>query len=241
MAPVVRVGSTRLGTVAHDRARFDEAVDAAREALEAGRCIVVPTDTVYGVAAHLERPQAIDRLFELKGRGRSQAMAVLVADAHQAWSLVDLDAIDPPVRAEVVNLVDGAWPGALTIVGPRRASFRYVDLGGDPTTIGVRVPEEPMVRALAGLVGPIVTTSANRSGQPTPVDAEVAAHSLRGEVALVVDGGACRGLASTVLDITTVPFRVLRRGGFDPVASGLEPALVEGCESNLPGLGDRDG
>ena len=103
-----------------------------------------------------------------------------------------------------------AWPGALTLVLPRSSGAGAHDLGGDSSTIGVRCPRSSIVRAIAERVGPLVTTSANRSGTPTPSTASAAAESLAGSVELVIDAGACTERPSTVLDATTTPFRVLR-------------------------------
>lgn len=191
--------------------------------LAGGGAVIVPTDTVYGIAAHPERPGAVDRLFALKGRDRSKPLAVLVADTEQAMTMLDLSALDEDARAAVAALTAAGWPGALTVVGPRAERWRRIDLGGESGTIGVRVPDAPVVRAATAQAGPIVTTSANRSGQPTPNDASAAAAALGDAVSLVVDAGPCDGLASTVVDVTTVPFRVLRAGSFGTGDVGIDP------------------
>lgn len=182
--------------------------------LDAGGVVVVPTDTVYGVAAHMGHPDGVDVLFALKGRDRSKALAVLAADVDQAVGLVDVSALEPGHLDVVHGLMSRAWPGPLTVVGPRVQHLRGVDLGGDATTIGVRVPDSPLVRAVAARCGPIVTTSANRSGRPTPHLAAVTVEALEGDVDLVIDGGVCDGEPSTVLDLGAWPPRVLRQGGF---------------------------
>ncbi len=203
------------------------AADRAIAVLEAGGTVIVPTDTVYGLAAHPERPDGIERLFAGKARDRSKALAVLAADPAQARGLLDVSVLGDEPRRAVETMMATAWPGGLTVVGPRVAHWRHVDLGGDATTIGVRVPHAPIVRAIATRIGPVVTTSANRSGQPTPTDAAAAARSLADDVGLVIDSGPGGGMPSTVVDVTTTPFRVLRRGTLDPAALGVDPEKFE--------------
>lgn len=190
-----------------------EAVDRAATAMLSGHAVVLPTDTVYGVAAIPSSASAVAQLFALKGRSSTQPFAVLVSDAEQALELAAPSVAASGVRQVMRRL----WPGALTLVVPRAPELAELALGGDPTTIGVRCPASAVVRALAARVGPVATTSANRSGEPTPTEAAAAAASLYGEVALVLDGGTLSGAASTVVDATAEPWRLLRDG---PVAFG---------------------
>jgi L-threonylcarbamoyladenylate synthase len=175
------------------------------EVLLGGGVVLLPTDTVYGLAVATSVPGSVERLFALKGRGRDVAIAVLVADAAQAWSIAAR-----PVPAAAVSLAAQWWPGALTIVVSRDQAWA-VDLGGEPSTVGIRCPDHVLVRALCRAAGPLATTSANRHGQPTPSTAGAAADAL-GPVDLVIDGGLLPGIASTVVDCTVVPVRVLREG-----------------------------
>jgi L-threonylcarbamoyladenylate synthase len=180
-------------------------LDAAITALRAGEVVVVPTDTVYGIAVDPSRPGATDRLFALKDRPTDVPLPILAADADQALSLA---AEVPPVAR---RFADAFWPGGLTIVLPRRAGLGY-DLGGaDDATIGVRVPDHEVPRALALAVGPLATTSANLHGRPTPETAAGVATELAG-VAVVLDGGRCAGAASTVVVCTDDGWRVVREG-----------------------------
>jgi L-threonylcarbamoyladenylate synthase len=196
-----------------------EAVDRAATALLAGSAVVLPTDTVYGVAAIPTSAHAMAALFALKGRAASRPLAVLTADAEQALALVAGDAPIGRLRA----VMQSCWPGALTLVLPRSGEVSGLELGGDEGSIGVRCPASPVVRAIAARVGPIATTSANRSGEPTPAEAADAAASLLGEVSLVLDGGTLAGSASTVIDTTCDPWRLLREGPV-PLAAVLEAA-----------------
>jgi L-threonylcarbamoyladenylate synthase len=189
--------------------------DAARaeavELLRSGRIVAVPTDTVYGIAADLALPDAIERLFAAKQRPPEKAVAVLLADAAQAWTL---GIPSPAARA----LADAFWPGGLTLVLTVQPGVRLPDvLAAGTPTIGVRVPDHPAPRALASALGPLPTTSANLSGQPDARDAHEVAAMLGDALALVLDGGPIRGgPASTVVDCTSDVPRILRPGAIDP-------------------------
>lgn len=184
----------------------DGAVDAAVAALSAGGVIVLPTDTVYGLAADASQPAATAMLFDRKGRGADVPVAVLCASAADAFSLVD--AVVPAAR----RLADEHWPGPLTLVLPRRSDLDWA-LGDPADTIGLRVPDSSFVHAVAARVGPLATTSANRHGVPTPPEAMAAADSLTGPVDLVVDGGTCGSAASTVVAVDRDgALRILRQG-----------------------------
>lgn len=190
--------------------------DAARavavELLREGRIVAIPTDTVYGIAADLALPDAIERLFAAKQRPPEKAVAVLLADSAQAWTL---GVASPAARV----LADAFWPGGLTLVLTVQPDARLprVLAAGTPT-IGVRVPDHPAPRALAAVLGPLPTTSANLSGQPDARDAAEVAATLGDAIALVIDGGPIRGGApSTVVDCATDRPAILRPGAIDPV------------------------
>lgn len=169
------------------------ALDLAADALAAGEAIVLPTDTVYGLAA---LPSATAPLYALKGRPESIPIAVLIESADQVVGMVEW----PDAAA---RLADAFWPGPLTIVVRRR---------GADDTLGLRCPDHPFVRALAGRVGPLATTSANRHGEPTPSTVTDVLAALHGSVVLAVDGGPCGGVASTVVDVTGPKVVIVRTG-----------------------------
>ncbi len=169
---------------------------------------MLPTDTVYGLAARAADPVGTAAIFARKGRAADVPVAVLCADVGQA---MDLSADVPAPAAE---LGAAHWPGPLTLVLPRRVDLGW-NLGEPAATIGVRCPDHDLVRAVAARIGPLATTSANRSGSPTPPTAAEAAAQLLGPVDLVVDGGRLEGVASTVVDATRDDLVVLRRGAFD--------------------------
>ena len=198
------------------------AVAAAVRALSNGGVVVLPTETVYGVAALPSCRNAIEEVFRRKGRPPERLVAVLVADDNQARALVEADD-----RFE--HLATAFWPGPLTVVGHRRSGGDDDLFLGDGATerggatVGVRWPDHDLVRSIAAEVGPIATTSANRTGQPTPDTAAGAAAALGGDL-LVLDGGPCAGEPSTVVDLTDHPARVVRRGAI--TESDLEQAGI---------------
>jgi L-threonylcarbamoyladenylate synthase len=189
-----------------------EVVGFVARALREGEAVVVPTETVYGLAALPSVPGATDRLFALKGRGAHVPVAVLCADTDQGLALAD--APGPAVR----ELAARHWPGPLTLVLRRRPDLGW-ELGEPRTTIGVRCPDHPLVQAVAREVGPIATTSANRHGEPTPPDGAAVAGVFGEGVAVVVDGGRCTGTPSTVLDVTGDDWKVLRQGAISVTAA----------------------
>lgn len=195
-------------------ATLDHADPAAPElvadALRSGGAVVLPTDTVYGLVASAADREATGQLFALKGRTDGVPLAVLCADVEQALSLVEL-----PVDRKVEAVAERWWPGPLTLVVPRRAGL-HLHLGEPESTIGLRVPDHDLVRAVARDVGPIAATSANRHGAPPATTAAEAAAALGPGVALAVDGGLLQATASTVIDTTHSPWRVLREG---PIAA----------------------
>ncbi len=136
-----------------------DAIKAAAASLREGDIIGVPTDTVYGLAADPWHSGAADRLFLVKGRPRSVELPVLVAGEEQALALTT--AVPDSAR----RLMEAFWPGALTLVLPRREDVT-ADLGDEDETIGVRCPDHPVPLALCREVGPFATTSANRHGGP---------------------------------------------------------------------------
>ncbi|MGI0156817.1 MAG: L-threonylcarbamoyladenylate synthase [Thermoplasmata archaeon] len=181
------------------------ALAEAAETLSGGRAVCIPTDTVYGLAASVSRPASVSELFALKGRPRDVVLPVLVAGTEQALGLV------PSMTGAAAKLAGRYWPGALTLVLPRRRGLS-ASLGGDGTTVGVRCPDHHVPLALCRLVGPLATTSANLHGAPTPVVAQGVADLFGERLALVLDGGACDGSSSTVVDCTGRDSKCLRDG-----------------------------
>lgn len=181
------------------------AIEQAVRALASAQVVALPTDTVYGLAADPFSIGAADRLFRLKRRPREVDLPVLVADEEQALALTT--AVPDTAR----RLMARFWPGALTLVLPRRPDLR-ADLGTDEATVGVRSPAHPVPLALCLAHGPIATTSANLHGQPTATTAAEVAAAFGESVAVVLDGGTCAGAPSTVVDCTGEEPKLLREG-----------------------------
>jgi L-threonylcarbamoyladenylate synthase len=178
-------------------------IHAAAAALRADDLVVLPTDTVYGLAVRADRPGAAEALATAKGRPKRQAIAVLVAGMDQARSLALVDE-----RFEC--LADAFWPGPLTLVALRRPGTA-LELGEPATTIGVRCPDDEIVIRLVAEVGPLAVTSANRHGEPTFSTGTAAAAVVEG-AALAVEDGARSGVPSTVVDISGPGLDVIREG-----------------------------
>jgi L-threonylcarbamoyladenylate synthase len=186
-------------------------VDEAVEAIEAGKPVVLPTDTVYGLCA---RPDAAATLARLKGRDETQPLALLAAGVDTLFGKI------PELRDQAA-LVRALLPGRLTLILPNPAR-RYDWLTGErPDAIGVRVPElEGAVREIVERVGAVAATSANLHGGPDPRRLEEVPDEIRG-AAVLVDGGELLGTPSTVVDLTGPEPKVLREGAV-PAAVVLE-------------------
>ena len=203
-----------IGTAASGEARarlvaatpLDVALVAAERVLRAGGLVALPTETVYGLAASALSDVAVARLYRAKGRPAENPLIVHLADAAQAGELGRMTDAAAALGAAF-------WPGPLTIVLERRpgTGLAAAAFAGGPT-IALRVPHAPLVRAIAGAVGPIVAPSANRSGQVSATTADAVMEELGGVIDLVVDGGASPiGVESTVVGLFDRP-RLLRPG-----------------------------
>lgn len=177
--------------------QLDAGLASAQAALSAGGCIVMPTDTVYGIAADAFNPDAIARLLAAKGRGRDMPVPVLIADAAVMAAL----ARDIPIAAHA--LAEKYWPGALSLVLKVQPSLA-MDLGDAPDTIMVRVPNHPEARALLKRTGPLGVSSANSTGMPPATTAQEAQDMLEDKVAVYLDGGPTPGTTpSTIIDFAS--------------------------------------
>ena len=183
------------------------ALDAAEKAIRAGECIVLPTDTVYGIGADAFDARAVQRLLDAKKRGRDMPPPVLVGDAEE------LDGIAVDIAPGARVLAQACWPGALTLVVPVKPELE-LDLGELRGTIAVRVPDHDGVRTLLRRTGPLAVSSANTSGLPPATDAGAARDMLGDSVAVYLDGGPTPGdVPSTIVDFASAPGgKVLRQG-----------------------------
>jgi L-threonylcarbamoyladenylate synthase len=191
-------------------------------ALKKGELAVLPTDTVYGVAADAFSPAAVERLLAAKGRGRDMPVPVLVGAAN------GLDGLAEHVTDDMRALVEAFWPGALTLIVPAAASLAW-DLGETRGTVAVRMPDDEVALAVLERTGPLAVSSANITGRPAARDADEAEQMLGADVEVVVDGGSAPGgQASTIVDCTGPQGRVLRRGALslEELNEVLEPLGV---------------
>jgi tRNA threonylcarbamoyl adenosine modification protein (Sua5/YciO/YrdC/YwlC family) len=178
--------------------------DRAAKALAQGHLVVMPTDTVYGVAARPDLPQAIDALFAAKARPRQLALPVLVANLAQAEAA---GCLGPAAR----RLIEAFWPGPLTLVVKTKPGVTW-QLGATNDTIALRQPAHPLALELLQLTGPLAVTSANLSGQPPATTAKAAQQQLGQSVAVYLDGGPSGAeVASAVVDLTG-KVKILRAG-----------------------------
>lgn len=197
----------------------EAAVAAASLAVQQGRLVVLPTDTVYGIGADAFDKAAVKALLSAKGRGREMPPPVLVSAAST------LDAIATGVPGYARALVEAFWPGPLTLVCTQQASLQW-DLGDTRGTVAVRMPDHPVALELLERTGPLAVSSANLTGMPAATDADQAEEMLGDAVDVILDAGEAPGKeASTIVDVTGSQGRVLRRGALslDDLNAVLEP------------------
>jgi tRNA threonylcarbamoyl adenosine modification protein (Sua5/YciO/YrdC/YwlC family) len=184
----------------------EAAIEAAATAIRQGHLVVMPTDTVYGIAADAFFPEAVQALLDAKGRGREMPPPVLVSAA------TTLDALAEGVPTWARTLVEEFWPGPLTLVCRQQASLVW-DLGETRGTVAVRMPDDEVALAVLERTGPLAVSSANLSGLPAATEASAAEGMLGESVEVVLDGGESpKGEASTILDVRASQPRLLRLG-----------------------------
>ncbi|MGD0538300.1 MAG: L-threonylcarbamoyladenylate synthase [Verrucomicrobiota bacterium] len=191
----------------HTPGLFTAAVRRAVAHLQAGELVALPTETVYGLAANALDPDAVARVFKVKGRPAKNPIIVHVADVVLARACV----ADWPDAAQ--RLADAFWPGPLTLVLPKADRIPAAVTAGGPT-VGIRWPSHPFIQAVIRECGfPLAAPSANASNQLSPTTAGHVLADLGGRIPLIVDGGPCAvGIESTVLDLAAMPPRILRPG-----------------------------
>jgi len=186
---------------------IQEQIDIGVSILKRGGIVVYPTDTVYGLGACAGLPQAIEQIYKVKERPRNMPLPLLLAEVSQ---ITEIAGSVPPVAW---SLIRSFLPGALTLVLPRSSTVPDTITAGG-MTIAVRIPAHPVPIALVkGLGTPIVGTSANLSGRPSPLTAEEVYSQLGDKVDLIIDGGRCPGgKESTIVDVTGEKPMILRQG-----------------------------
>ena len=213
----------------------------AAQLLRDGELVAFPTETVYGLGANAMSPTAVDKIYVAKGRPSDNPLIVHLSGPE------DVGSIASEVPAIAKELMRRFWPGALTLVLPKRSDVpSRVTAGLD--TVAVRIPNNPVALELIQLAGvPIAAPSANRSGRPSATTWQAVAEDLDGRVAGIVCGEPTRfGLESTVVDVTSNPPRILRPGSVSLedlklVAANIQPYMLSASSSsqspaNSPGL-----
>ena len=201
---------------------FDRCTGTAGDIIRAGGLVAVPTETVYGLAANGMDADAVEKLYEVKGRPAVKPLSLMVSSAEELEHYASF----VPEAAHV--LAKRFWPGPLTLVLPAREEIPAVVRAGG-STIGLRCPDHPLtLQALREAGVPFAAPSANPSGAPSPKTAEEVLAYFQGEIDGVIDGGPCTlGKESTILDLSCVPYRVLRVGALSPetIADALVDAM----------------
>ena len=185
---------------------LDEQIARAVEVLKQGGVVAFPTDTVYGLGSSSTLESALRRVFQIKQRPLDLALPLLLADPS------DIEKAAASVSKFALKLAECFWPGGLTLV-VHKANWisPLITAGGD--TVAVRVPDHPVPRALSRDLGvPIVGTSANLSGQPSPLTAQEVHRQLGHHVDIIIEGSCPGGVESTVVDVTSDPPVLLREG-----------------------------
>ena len=198
---------------------------AAASSILSGELVVLPTDTVYGIAADAFSPAAVRRLLAAKGRGREMPSPVLVGTVRAATALVE------DLGPDGQRLIDEFWPGALTIVCRATRTLSW-DLGDTKGTVAIRMPQDPLALELLRETGPMAVTSANLTGSTPATTASAARDQLGESVAVYLDGGAAAGgVASTIVDLTGPQPRLLRRGAISVGRLREVAAVAAGADS----------
>ncbi|WP_347403019.1 L-threonylcarbamoyladenylate synthase [Clavibacter michiganensis] len=214
----------------------------ARKAVGRGEVVVIPTDTVYGIAADAFNPDAVQRLLDAKGRGRDAPPPVLIPGQST------LDALADFVPDVVRRLVDEFWPGGLTVILVAQPSLVW-DLGETRGTVALRMPANSFALELLAETGPLAVSSANRTGQPAAATAQEAVDQLGESVDVFLDGGAAGGAASTIVDASRVTqaggrVRIVREGAITRaqiqqlIGDELEPVVTAPTEPEEPAVPD---
>ncbi len=186
-------------------AQAPNSISHAVDVLKEGGVVAFPTDTVYGLGALANMPESIERLYNIKGREHTKAIAILIADAAQIQEIAE----EP--NEQVLRLARRFWPGPLTLILRRNPDLP--EILSPNGSIGIRVPDHAVARDLLRAAGPMAVTSANLSGGENASTAEQVMEQLKERIHLILDGGETPGgVPSTVVDMTGEQPEVLRSG-----------------------------
>lgn len=219
-----------------------EGIDEAAHLLAAGELVAIPTETVYGLAADAMNSEAVSSIYVAKGRPSDNPLIVHIADFK------DWEPLVTHIPDNALRLAEAYWPGPLTIILPASKKVPKVVTGG-LSTVAVRFPSHPIAQAVILRSGcPLAAPSANRSGSPSPTNAQRVAEDMDGRIAAILDGGNSDvGVESTVIDLCHTPPRLLRPGGITPemleeilgpieIDSAVTHALAKGAVAASPGM-----
>ncbi|WP_395404607.1 L-threonylcarbamoyladenylate synthase [Arthrobacter sp. UC242_113] len=206
-----------------------EGIAHARRAILEKKCVVLPTDTVYGIAADAFSPQAVTMLLVSKGRGRNMPPPVLIP------RLTALDGLATDVYPDARDLAEAFWPGGLTLIFHAQPSLDW-DLGETKGTVALRIPDDEVAIDLLTVTGPLAVSSANRTGQAPAQTAFEARSQLAESVEVYLEGGfrpveGTDARPSTIVDATSLPLRVVREGAIS----------LERLREVVPGVLDING
>lgn len=183
--------------------------EEAANLIRGGGVVAFPTETVYGLGADARNPDAVKKIFELKGRPSDNPLIVHLAEPS------DADEFASEIDADARTLINVYWPGPLTLIVRKKPDVPDIVSGGLPT-VALRMPDHPVALELIQRTGPLVAPSANRSGRPSPTRPEHIREDFGDDLPILEGGQTEIGLESTVLDVTTKPFRLLRPGSITP-------------------------
>lgn len=206
-----------------------EGIAHARRAILEKKCVVLPTDTVYGIAADAFSPQAVTMLLVSKGRGRNMPPPVLIPRLNA------LDGLATDVYPDARELAEAFWPGGLTLIFHAQPSLDW-DLGETKGTVALRIPDDEVAIDLLTVTGPLAVSSANRTGQAPAQTAFEARSQLAESVEVYLEGGfrpveGTDARPSTIVDATSLPLRVVREGAIS----------LERLREVVPGVLDING
>ncbi len=203
--------------------RIREDVARAAELIRQGGLVAVPTETVYGLAGNGLDPAAVSRIYEVKGRPAVKPLSLMVSDEKA----MEIYCHDVPEQA--FALARHFWPGPLTIVLPAKEVIPGIVLAGG-NTVGLRCPDHPLTLSLLRECAlPLAAPSANPSGASSPKSADQVLSYFGGEIEAVIDGGSCDiGIESTLIDMSTVPYQILRQGALscETIADALVQSML---------------
>lgn len=209
----------------------EEGIRQAAEVIKNGGIVAFPTETVYGLGADAQNPDAVKKIFEAKGRPQDNPLIVHI------YRIEDVEQLAKEISPLAWNMMRKFWPGPFTAVLKKQDSVPDVVSGG-LDTIGIRLPENKLARELIKESGKFIAApSANLSGKPSPTEARHVYDDMKGRIPIILDGGSCEvGLESTVCDLTGEIPVILRPGGITPEMIEEEAGIVKISPAVLGGL-----